>query len=185
MKNKTSMRNQPDASLPTSDEQLIDFVKKNKSFLIGAVVAAIVSFAVALLYVNYSKNQEEEAWAKYAEVVSDANEVAALREVLSSIEGSSAEPWVLYRLSIIEFTANNLDAAKEAFDSLEKSYGDHYIFANPKLAPSYQAKLEAELLWRNNHPLAKVAPEETKQPENTEPPASTEKEPVAGENEGS
>ncbi len=185
MKNKKSLPNRTDAPLPTGDEQLIDFVKKNKSFFIAALVAILVSFAVSLFYVNYSDNQEEQAWAKYAEVVASGGDAASLREILSSLEGTSAEPWALYRLSVIAFTANDLNTAKETFDTLKKSYGDHYIFKKPTLVPSYQAKLEAELLWRSSHPLTKAAPEAEKEPENAEPSASPDKEQTGNEGEGS
>lgn len=137
---------------PASDDQLMEFIIRNKGMLIVAFIIIVLIFATAFFYTNYSTEQEMEAWAIFNRSLQNTMSAESLGTVLDQIGGTSAEPWALYLLSIQYFKDGDLAKSDETFDSLEENFADHYLLANPQLAPSFREKLHAELNWVNLHP---------------------------------
>lgn len=144
---------------PATEDQLMDFIIRNKGILIVAIIIIVLIFATAFFYTNYSTEQEMEAWATFNRTLQGGMSAESLSAVLVEVGGTSAEPWALYLLSIQHFKDGEFLKSKGTFDILEKDFADHYLLSNPQLAPSFREKLFAELDWIDRHPLPVEEPE--------------------------
>lgn len=156
MNTKKSAADQKDVSLPLSGDPLFGFIMKNKNVLIAALILIVVVVAVSRYYVGHTEKNEQAAWAEFFTASKEkdtTNSVAALSGILDDTAGTTAEPWVLYYLSIQAFKNNDLATAKEKFDLLEKNFPDHYLLENPEWAPSIKRKIVAEIEWLDKNPI--------------------------------
>lgn len=158
MNTKKRAPDQKDASLPLSDDPLFGLFKKNKNTIFVALLLVIIVVVVVKLYTSHSEGKEEDAWSDFYTASKGANAVAALSGSLEESSGSSAEPWILYYLSIVAFKENDLITAKEKLDLLESKHSDHFLLKNPEWAPSIKRKILSEIEWCEKYPLPEKAP---------------------------
>gem|GEM_PF-3362616 len=153
------MTTKPAASDPShvsedsSIEDILKFIQKNRNILIASAVVILIVVLVSVFYSSSVEKNEQEAWFKFSEAQMQDLDSLALTGVLDEIKGTSAEPWLLYFLSIKQFKEEDLEAAKETYQRLESEFAHHYILSNNELAPAFGEKLNRELEWISQHPL--------------------------------
>jgi len=177
MNTKKTAPDQKDDSLPLSDDPIFGLLKKNKNVIFVGLLLIIIVVVVVKFYTHHTEGKEEKAWSDFYAASMDPNAVASLNGVLDEASGTTAEPWVLYFLSITAFKDQDLVTAKEKLEQLETGYSDHFLVKNPEWAPSIKKKILAEIEWCAQNPIPDEIPEEAPAvdaPEANDAPTSSE-----------
>ncbi len=158
MNTKKRAPDQKDDSLPLSDDPIFGLIKKNKNVLFVGLLLVVIVVVVVKLYAGHTEGKEEKSWSDFYEASKETNAVAALGGILEESSGSSAEPWILYYLSVRAFGEHDLVTAKEKLELLESNHSDHFLLNNPEWVPSIKRKVLAEIEWCEQNPLPEEAP---------------------------
>ena len=165
---KKEKNHQPPVVDPdTHNDQLIAFFHKHKMLFLGSCVALMAIIAITFVTIKHYRDKKDNGWLELSRFISGQADPVELEEALSpsgDIVGSSAEPWGLFLLSVLEFKADNPKKALATLQECRSDFEDHYIFQSTMLGQTLLSKEEQEVQWRAEHPL-KTIPSENQEPD--------------------
>lgn len=139
-----------DPSIGTAD--LLTIYKNNSQIIIGVTCAVIIIIIGIVFWINTTESNNDKAWfafSKFKQETMSATDIedSKIQEVLNAVEGTSAEPWVLYYCASVHFKNRQFQNAAELNNRLQRDFKNHYICKNESLYPKFNSLTNAEIEW--------------------------------------
>ena len=151
----TKMMKQGEIKDQTSAFDQFKFFVKYKNHLLSLILITTIIIIVIVVSIKINKSKQEDAWASLSKYLDpsypiDSITESTINEILSSAEGTSAEPWAMYYCTTIFIRNRNFKDAEQILNKLNTLHKNHYIYSNSTLPSNSNSIIEKELKWDIN-----------------------------------